>query len=179
MISSHAILTLTDPVDFLKCYSFMCNLALDAQPFLDSIKLMSATKILHSMKATAWRAPRLQSIVTDTKFKAPATIDVGPSHKHRKPDSDSDRGSSNDRTDGRSHPKRAKTEGGNVRGDAGDKGGHPGAHGGGKGKAKACAGGSGRDDDNGLDSQESGSSATFSKERRIEGQMARQRKSGR
>jgi hypothetical protein len=147
----------------------MCTLALDTQPFLDSIKSTSATKILRSMKDTAWRAPSLPS--TDTESKAPSTVDVRPSHKHRKPDSDSDGGSGNGRTDGRSHPKRAKTEGGNVREDAEDKSGHSGAHGGGKGKAKACAGGSGEDDDNDL---ESGGSATFS-----EGRMARQRKSGR
>jgi hypothetical protein len=141
----------------------MCTLALDTQPFLDSIKSTSATKILRSMKDTAWRAPSLPPTVTDMESKAPSTVDVGPSHKHRKPDSDSDGGSGNSRTDGRSHPKRAKTEGGNVREDAEDKSGHSGAHGDGKGKAKACAGGSGEDDDDDL---ESGGSATFSEEQK-------------
>jgi hypothetical protein len=84
------------PVDFLKCYSFMCNLALDMVLFLDSIKL-SATEILHSMKATAWHAPSLPPTVTDMKSKALSIIDVEKSHKHPKPDSDSDRGSGNGR----------------------------------------------------------------------------------
>jgi hypothetical protein len=34
---SDGVLTLMGPVDFLKCYSFMCNLALDTVPSLDSI----------------------------------------------------------------------------------------------------------------------------------------------
>jgi len=180
VISSHGVLTLTDPVDFLKCYSFMCNLALDTIPFLASIK-SPAAKILQSMKATAWRVPGLPPTVTDTKSKAPSTIDVGTSHKHRKPDSDSDRGSGNGRTGGRRYPKRQKKAGGDVREDAEDKSGHSGAQGDGKGKgkAKACAGGSGKDDDNDLESQASGGSATISEELRIEGWMVRQGKSGR
>lgn len=137
---------------------------------------MSATKILRSMNNTAWRAPSLPYIASDTKSMAPSTIDVGPSHKHQKSDSDSDRGSGNGRTDGRRFSKRTKTEGGNVCKDAKDKSGHSGAHEGGKGKAKAkaCAGGSGEDDDNDLDSQASGGSEQW----RIEGRMVRQRKSG-
>ncbi|KIM81513.1 hypothetical protein PILCRDRAFT_8576 [Piloderma croceum F 1598] len=169
VISSHAILMLMDPVNFLKCYSFMCNLALDMWPFLDSIKSTSATEILLLMKATAWCAPSWPSTVTNIKYKALLTLDVG--HKHRKPDSDSNGGSSNGRTDGRSHPKCAKMEGDNVHEVAEDKNGHSS---GGTGKAKACAGGSGKDDD----SQASGGSATISEEWRIERQMARQWKSG-
>jgi len=128
------------------------------------------------MKATAWRAPDLPPTVTDTKSKALSTIDVGTSHKHRKPDSDSDRGSDNGRTGRRRYPKRLKKAGGNVREDAEDKSGHSGAQGGrkGKGKAKACAGGSGKDDDNDLESQASGGSATFSEEPRKSGRRSLQ-----
>jgi len=179
-ISSHRRLSLTDPVNFLMCYSFMCNVALDTVQFLNFTKrlLSSTNKVILSMKAMAWRVSNLPSTVSDTKSKAPSTIDVRTSHKHRKPASDSDRGSGNGRTDRRSRSKRAKKEEGNVHEDAQKKNGHSGAHEDGKGKTKDCARGSGEDDDSDFDSQASGGSAIFSEEWGIEGRMARQRKAG-
>jgi hypothetical protein len=180
---------LINPVNFLKCYSFMANLALDTVPFLDSLKSLSAARVFKSIQATAWRAPSPPPTITDTKSEARSAVDVGMSFKRPKPDSDSDGGGDGGGV-GPKGRKRKKEDCGGVSRGAKDRTNGSDAHQGAKGKGKAHAGGSGGDevkdrmesldsalDDDNLDSQVSVGSATFCEERRIEARMARQRTS--
>ncbi|KIM75418.1 hypothetical protein PILCRDRAFT_827342 [Piloderma croceum F 1598] len=184
VISSHGVLNLIDPVSFLKCYSFLANLALDAdsEPFPENLKSFSAANILKSMQATAWRAPT----VTDTKSEKRSAVDVVMSSKRPKPDGDSDGGGGGSRVNPKDRKRNKKDPGGVSRG-AKDRSGGSDAHQDAKGKGRAHAGGSGGDeakdrmesldsalDDDNLDSLASVGSATFCEERRIEARMARQ-----
>ena len=85
-ISSHGISNLTDPVNFLRCYSFLANLALDTEPFLEKLQSRSAASIFESMRATTWRT----SITPDPETRS--AVDVGMSSKRRKSDSHNDGG---------------------------------------------------------------------------------------
>jgi len=178
---SHGVSNLIDPVSFLKCYSFMANLALDTEPFLEDLKSLSAASILKSMRATAWRA----STIIDTKSEIRSTVDVGMSSKRPKPDSDSDGGGDGSGVNPKGRKRNKKDRGGVSRG-AKDRSGGSDAHRDAKGKGRTHAGGSGGDeakdrmesldsalDDDNLDSRASVGSATFCEERRIEARMAR------
>jgi hypothetical protein len=108
VISSHGVSNLINSVNFLKCYSFMANLALDTGPFLENLKSHSVASIFKSMQARAWCVPSPPPTTTDAKSKTPSAIDVGMSSKHPKLDSDSNGGSDGGRVGpmGRKHKKK-------------------------------------------------------------------------
>ena len=180
-LSSHGISNLTDPVNFLKCYSFMANLALDTGPLLEKLKSRSAASILKSMRATAWRAPNRPPTIIDTNSEIRSAVNVGMSSKRPKPDSDSDGDGGVDPT-GRKRKKRDR--GGASRG-AKDRSGDSDARQDAKGKGRARAGGPGADEvkdcmesvdsalDDNLGSWASVESTTFCEGRRIDAWMAR------
>jgi hypothetical protein len=185
VISSHGVSNLTDPVNFLKCYSFMANLALDTGPFLKSLKSCSADKIIGSMRASAWRAPSPPPTITDTKSEIRSAVDIGTSSKRPKPDSDSDGDGDDDDVNPKGR-KRTKEAGAVSRGMK-DRRGRSAAHPDAKSKGGAHAGGGGGDgakdrmesldsallDDN-LYYRASVGSATFCEEQRIKALVARQ-----
>ena len=181
-LSSHGISNLTDPVNFLKCYSFMANLARDTGPLLDKLKSRSAPNILKSMRATAWHAPNRPPTVTDKISEIRSAVDVGKSSKRPKPDSDSDGDGGGVDPTGRKLKKR--DYGGASRG-AKNRSGDSDARRDTKGKGRARAGGPGADEvkdrmesvdsalDDNLGSRASVESTTLCEGRRIEAWMAR------
>ena len=182
-ISSHAILNLTNPVNFLKCYSFMANLALDTGPLLQKLRSRSAASVLESIRATAWRAS-ITHITTDANSETRSAVDVGMSSKRPKPDSDDD-GRDDSGEVAPKRQKRQKKNAGRASGGAKDRSGGSGTRQDPKSKGRARAGACGGDEakdrmesldsalDNNLGSRASVGSATFCKGRRIEARMAR------
>ena len=184
-ISSHGQLHLLNPVDFLKCYSFMANLALETGPFLKTLESHSVDMAISSMRTNAWRAPSPPPSITDTKqSEIHSAVDVGMSSKRPKPDTDSDGGDHGG--GGNPSRKRQKDPDGAARGREPRRG-RSAPEKDPKGKGKAHAGGSRGDeakdrmesldsalhDDTG-DHPASVGSVTFCEERRIEARMARQ-----
>ena len=177
-ISSHGILNLTDPVNFLRCYSFLANLALDTEPFLEKLQSRSAASIFESMRATTWRT----SITPDPETRS--AVDVGMSSKRRKSDSHNDGGEGGEVAPKR--PKRKQKDAGMASGGAKDRSSGSGTRQDSKGKSRARAGVCGGDEakdrmesldsalDNNLGSPASVGSATFCEGRRIEARMSRQ-----
>jgi hypothetical protein len=175
-ISSHGTLNLTDPVNFLKCYSFLANLALSTEPFLERLQSFSAASILESMRATPWR--------TTPDAETRSAVDVGMSSKRRKSDGDNDGDEGSEVAPKR--PKHKEKDTGRASGVAKDRSGGSDTPQDAKGKARAHAGVRGGDEaedrmesldsalDNNLSSRASVVSVTFSKGRAIEARMSGQ-----
>lgn len=58
---------LTQPVEFLRCYTFLCNLANDLQALLQELEGLQIATIAQSLKQTSWRAPTLSFNGSSTK----------------------------------------------------------------------------------------------------------------
>jgi hypothetical protein len=113
VISSHGTSNLTNPVNFLRCYSFMANLVLDTVPFLTSLKTL-CSQYFYVYASKAWCVPSTLPAITNTISEACLAIDVGMSSKHLKMDSDGGSDSGGVSPKGQKHKK--KDHGGLPRG---------------------------------------------------------------
>ena len=184
-LSSHGASLLTDPVDFLRCYSFLAKLAISTGQFLESLESCSAATVISSMRASAWRAPSPPPTIPHAKSEIRSAVDVGTSSKRPKPDSDSDGGGDGGGGNPK-RPKRMKEPGGAARGTTPRRG-RSATRGDTQGKGRAHAGGNSGGEahdrmessdnalhDDSLDYRASVGSGTLCEERRIEAQMATQ-----